>query len=484
MPEHAIATCLCAGRLHSRAGRCRRRRAPHSPAPDLHLELRARFPNSPHRRGRSPRRPRRLRLLPLALRRSHRAHARPPRRHALRRPLASRRHPDRSNTSFTARSLGDLYGRVTELLGFAPTPKSTRSSGSPSPAMTASTTLFLDMLATSTATGPRIDRSYFDTDARPTEASAPRFFERLGLADGDSHPRSPPRPPRRRRAAGRRTRRHRDGRRRRQSLPRRRPGAERPAGRRARDPLRLPTTSWCSPPPATPAPPSAPSSRLARRLPPRRSASTSATSASAPATTAAEIKQVLENCKLRFRTAHHRRSDRHRRRSSLNDTRSSPGSRAAWSSAPARWATAASRLALESLFHRKSQRLHQAPRDVPQVRRLGARRARRGIFEIGPNARYLATVGRVLPGIARPSRPRCSTATCVRVHTVYRERQPALLETPARRRQGHRPARALQHLIQSLRRAASLYSARRGAQLLLLRHRRDVGRQLLPAKVI
>ena len=46
-----------------------------------------------------------------------------------------------------------------------------------------------------------------------------------------------------------------------------------------------------------------------------------------------------------------------------------------------------------------------------------------------------------------------------------------------------RAARALQHVVQPLRRAAGLHAARRGAELLLLGHRRDVRGELLPAEV-
>ena len=62
-------------------------------------------------------------------------------------------------------------------------------------------------------------------------------------------------------------------------------------------------------------------------------------------------------------------------------------------------------------------------------------------------------------------------------------RESALLEAPARRRQGHRIAGALQHVVQSLRRAPGLHPARCRPQLLLVGHRSHVRGEFLPAKV-
>ena len=85
-----------------------------------------------------------------------------------------------------------------------------------------------------------------------------------------------------------------------QPLPRRRSRLQRAAGRGART-IGTGRTSSSNPPPATPAPPSAPCfPRLAHASPSHRRVP-SATSASAHASTAEDIKQVLENCKLRFR---------------------------------------------------------------------------------------------------------------------------------------------------------------------------------------
>ena len=105
-------------------------------------------------------------------------------------------------------------------------------------------------------------------------------------------------------------------------------------------------------------------------------------------------------------------------------------------------------------------------------------------FEVGENARFLATVGQRPPGLPgalsdRDSGGRPGPRTCRR-----RGRQSAVLETAARRRQVDRPAGALQHVVQPVPRSAGLHAARRRAQLLFLRHRRDVRGEFPAAEVI
>jgi carbamoyltransferase len=82
-------------------------------------------------------------------------------------------------------------------------------------------------------------------------------------------------------------------------------------------------------------------------------------------------------------------------------------------------------------------------------------------FEVGPNARYLATVGRV-----RERYRKCFDPGARGI----RRGQPPVLEAAARRRQEDRPAGAVQHLVQSLRRAAGLHASRCRAEFLFLRH--------------
>ena len=118
-----------------------------------------------------------------------------------------------------------------------------------------------------------------------------------------------------------------------------------------------------------------------------------------PSFTAEEIKQVLENCKLRFRyllttdelieTAVSQLTEQPDHRLDARPH----GVRPARAGQPQHPGVAA-----RSVFHGKPEHVHQASGTIPQVRRLGARRSwRREYFEVGPNARFLATVGRVRP---------------------------------------------------------------------------------------
>jgi len=84
-------------------------------------------------------------------------------------------------------SLGDVYGRVTELLGFAASSEehkvqwlSVRGDGR-------FQDLFLEILNVSEA-GPRPDRSFFSNERQKSGGFGPRFYERLGLKDGEPVP--------------------------------------------------------------------------------------------------------------------------------------------------------------------------------------------------------------------------------------------------------------------------------------------------------
>jgi carbamoyltransferase len=80
-------------------------------------------------------------------------------------------------------SLGDLYGRVTELLGFHAQSDEHKVQWLSVCGDDRYKGLFLDILCLSDA-GPRVDRGYFTT-GRPTLGGfGPRFYERLGLPDG------------------------------------------------------------------------------------------------------------------------------------------------------------------------------------------------------------------------------------------------------------------------------------------------------------
>ena len=104
-------------------------------------------------------------------------------------------------------------------------------------------------------------------------------------------------------------------------------------------------------------------------------------------------------------------------------------------------------------------------------------------FDVGANARYLATVGRVRPEHREQFAAAILAGDLVRVHAVDRDENPLywkLLHAAGKRL---RAAGALQHFVQPLRRAAGVYAARRGAQLLFIGDRCHAGGELLPREV-
>ncbi len=81
-------------------------------------------------------------------------------------------------------SLGDLYGRVTELLGFNSRADEHKVQWLSSAGDDRFRSLFLDILCLSDA-GPRFDRSYFSGERLRYGRFSARFYERLGLKDGE-----------------------------------------------------------------------------------------------------------------------------------------------------------------------------------------------------------------------------------------------------------------------------------------------------------
>ena len=82
-------------------------------------------------------------------------------------------------------SLGDLYNRVTELLGFQPRSDEHKvqwlsASGTPS-----YKELFLNLLHRSGSAWPQMDRSFFDADRLTQGGFSKRFYDALGLEPGD-----------------------------------------------------------------------------------------------------------------------------------------------------------------------------------------------------------------------------------------------------------------------------------------------------------
>jgi carbamoyltransferase len=84
-------------------------------------------------------------------------------------------------------SLGDVYGRVTELLGFAPGAEEHKLQWLSVCGDDRWRDLFLEILSPG-ETGPRVDRSFFNTERLTHGGFGARFFERLGLPDGAAIP--------------------------------------------------------------------------------------------------------------------------------------------------------------------------------------------------------------------------------------------------------------------------------------------------------
>jgi carbamoyltransferase len=81
--------------------------------------------------------------------------------------------------SFYPDSLGDIYGRVTELLGFAAGADEHKVQWMSAAGKPVYRDLFLEIIGD----GPRVDRSYFDSGRLASGGFGGRFYERLGLED-------------------------------------------------------------------------------------------------------------------------------------------------------------------------------------------------------------------------------------------------------------------------------------------------------------
>jgi carbamoyltransferase len=80
-------------------------------------------------------------------------------------------------------SLGDIYGRVTELLGFTANADEHKVQWLSVSGDDRFVDLFSEILGVSEA-GPRIDRAFFSTERLRQGGFGPRFYERLGFEDG------------------------------------------------------------------------------------------------------------------------------------------------------------------------------------------------------------------------------------------------------------------------------------------------------------
>ena len=84
-------------------------------------------------------------------------------------------------------SLGDLYGRVTELLGLSANADEHKVQWLSVAGDARYRDLFLDILRLSDS-GPRLDRSFFSTERVRHGGFGSRFYDRLGLKDGEPVP--------------------------------------------------------------------------------------------------------------------------------------------------------------------------------------------------------------------------------------------------------------------------------------------------------
>jgi carbamoyltransferase len=185
-PDQAIATCLSlAGATHEQVDAVAIVR-PFSSGPEtaLHLALRAKFPNS--------------RVVLVDHHTAHAASAFYPSPFSEATILTLDRAGDfRCGARWRASggqialeqeqyypdSLGDFYGRVTALLGFDPNADAHKVQWLSVAGSDALAPLFLEILGGKDGEWPRIDRSFFDAERHGHGGFSAKFYERLGLAD-------------------------------------------------------------------------------------------------------------------------------------------------------------------------------------------------------------------------------------------------------------------------------------------------------------
>lgn len=80
-------------------------------------------------------------------------------------------------------SLGDVYGRVTELLGFTPHADEHKVQWLSTLASRELQPVFEEMLGSGPAGWPRVDRTFFDSDRLTHGGFSAKFYQRLGLED-------------------------------------------------------------------------------------------------------------------------------------------------------------------------------------------------------------------------------------------------------------------------------------------------------------
>src|SRR2546426_7571462 len=186
LPEESIAMCLELASVRAGQVDCVAvaRPVPAAGESGLHLTLRSRFPNSR-----------------MALIDHHRAHAASAfyasgfdeatvlvldRRGDFR--CGSRWHGVANQLSlekemYSADSLGELYGRVTELLGFNANADEHKVQWLSTGGEDRYRDVFLEMVQCTAGDWPRLDRSFFDAERMTDGGFSAKFFTRIGLAD-------------------------------------------------------------------------------------------------------------------------------------------------------------------------------------------------------------------------------------------------------------------------------------------------------------
>jgi len=193
LPDEAIATCLAMAGASPADVDCVAVARPLAAGPEaaMHLELRARFPNSrvvvvdhhtAHAASAYFAAPfEEATILTLDATGDYRCGAR---------WRASGNQFVLEKELYYPDSLGDLYRRVTELLGFEPNADEHKVQWLSALGDDRFQDLFTEILGMQDSDWPRLDRSYFDSERIGHGGFSARFYQRLGLSDGAPIPES------------------------------------------------------------------------------------------------------------------------------------------------------------------------------------------------------------------------------------------------------------------------------------------------------
>jgi len=191
LPEQSIAACLDLANVKAEAVECVALARPFGDGPGaaLHLQIRARLPHS--------------RLVVVEHHAAHAASAFYPSPFEAATVLTLDRmgdfrcggiwrgektHLHLDQELYYPDSLGDLYGRVTALLGYAPNADEHKVQWLSTAGDNRFVSLFEDILGGAGARLPRIDRSYFDSDRLGRGEFSAKFYEQLGIEEGATIP--------------------------------------------------------------------------------------------------------------------------------------------------------------------------------------------------------------------------------------------------------------------------------------------------------